>query len=343
MVMYSHNPQVLPDSPLSRVFTTPAASEFSKAMAKIHKQAETALEEAARRMKKQDRVWLDATNLHLPCPKKKLDDKLPPHWKIHPRFNEKLLMPYIPPAFPNQEQPPPPPPDLIKDEEQWEIEEWKEWTREHNLWVPETEMGNAQEAITNYKKKIQHAGWVDIAKIATNPDHALAMIIDHEYLDNGDTIITKLLASLQDPSFNGWELWMSEWSGHTKIKEDTLLLATFLSNLSNPKGHKCLTSLVDESGDNNASGDNDNEEQGDTTSGDEGTDDESEKELGESEEEILPKICTPKPKTQSPGKAASTSSTTSLATGAFKNQKQKASSPKKKFTTPKESKAGHLW
>ncbi len=89
-----------------------------------------------------DKVWLDSTNLHLPRPKKKLNDKcigpfeiidkagatayklkLPQHWKIHPCFNEKLLTPYIPPIFPNQEAPPPPPPDLINDEEEFEIEE----------------------------------------------------------------------------------------------------------------------------------------------------------------------------------------------------------------------------
>ncbi len=89
-----------------------------------------------------DRVWLDATNLSLPRPKKKLDDKcigpfeiiekagasayklkLPLHWKIHPRFNEKLLTPYVLLAFPNQELLPPPLPDLINDEEEFEIEE----------------------------------------------------------------------------------------------------------------------------------------------------------------------------------------------------------------------------
>ncbi len=87
-------------------------------------------------------VWLDSTNLNLPRPKNKLDDKrvgpfeivektgasayklkLPPHWKIHPRFNKKLLTPYVPPAFPNQELPPPPLLDLINDEEEFEIEE----------------------------------------------------------------------------------------------------------------------------------------------------------------------------------------------------------------------------
>ncbi len=137
-------------------FTNPAAADFAKAMTTIHKEAEKALTEAAGRMKAQydkgkrtarnlqigDRMWLDLTNLSLPRPKKKLNDKhvgpfeiiekagasayklkLPPHWRIHPRFNEKLLTPYIPPAFPNQELPPPPPPDLINNEEEFKIEE----------------------------------------------------------------------------------------------------------------------------------------------------------------------------------------------------------------------------
>ncbi len=125
-------------------------------MSQVHKETQTTLEEAARRMKTQydkrrcdahiyqvrDKVWLDATNLHLPCPKKKLDDKrvspfeildkaravayklkLPSHWKIHPRFNEKLLMPYVSPAFLNETLPLPPPPDLINSEEEFGIEE----------------------------------------------------------------------------------------------------------------------------------------------------------------------------------------------------------------------------
>ncbi len=121
-------------------------------MSDIHRETRNALQKATTNMKRQydkrkmsshdyqvsDKVWLDSTNLHLPRPKKKLDDKhvgpftvlekvraaayklkLPPHWKIHLRFNEKLLTPYIPPAFPNQEVPPPPPPDLINDEEEF--------------------------------------------------------------------------------------------------------------------------------------------------------------------------------------------------------------------------------
>ncbi len=65
-------------------------------MTDIHKATEKALTEAAGRMKAQydkrkrparnvqtgDRVWLDLTNLSLPRPKKKLDDKCVGPFKI---------------------------------------------------------------------------------------------------------------------------------------------------------------------------------------------------------------------------------------------------------------------
>ncbi|SJL08165.1 uncharacterized protein ARMOST_11528 [Armillaria ostoyae] len=245
MILYGRNPRIMPNSPRPINSKVPAASDFSKEMAKIHKETKTALEEAAGKMKAQydkhkrpskdyhvrDRIWLDATNLHLPRPKKKLDNKrvgpflilektgasayklkLPPHWKIHPRFNEKLLTPYIPPAFPNQEQPPPPPPDLIEDEEQWELEEvldsktrkvrakrgqlsttvidyfvkWKGWTQEHNSWVAEVDMGNAQEAIADYIKKTQSNERVAVVKIAMSSKSPLAMIVNHRFGPDGD-------------------------------------------------------------------------------------------------------------------------------------------------------------
>ncbi len=156
MVLYGRNPQVLPDSPRSSPFVNPATTNFAKNMSQVHKETRDALEKAAGTMKTQydkkkrsghnyhvgDKVWLDATNLHLPRPKKKLDDKrvgpfkiidkagastyklkLPPHWKIHPRFNEKLLTPYTLPAFSNQELPPPLPPHLIDGEEEFKVKE----------------------------------------------------------------------------------------------------------------------------------------------------------------------------------------------------------------------------
>ncbi len=134
MVLYGRNPHILPDSPVSWRHKNPTTSEFTETMSQIHKETRDALEKATENMKAQydkkkkdaqeyqvrDKVWLDATNLHLPRPKKKLDNKrvgpfeitdkagasayklkLPPHWKIHPRFNKKLLMPYIPLAFRN--------------------------------------------------------------------------------------------------------------------------------------------------------------------------------------------------------------------------------------------------
>ncbi len=154
-INYGYNPAVLPGTKSIAPFRTPALNAFVSKMQEIHAAAKKSLEKAALQMKVQynkkkrpaieykvgDKVWLDTTNLHLPQPKKKLDDKrtgpfeikakkgasaytlkLPVNWKIHPTFNKSLLTPYTPPAFPNQEQPPPPPPDLIDGEEHYEIE-----------------------------------------------------------------------------------------------------------------------------------------------------------------------------------------------------------------------------
>ncbi|SJL13522.1 uncharacterized protein ARMOST_16966 [Armillaria ostoyae] len=231
-----------------------------------------------------DLVWLDTTNLHLPRPKKKLDDKrvgpfiilekmgasayklkLPPHWKIHPHFNEKLLTPYVAPAFPNQEQPPPPPPDLINNEEQWEIKEvldskprkvfgvlftlgharfhgcpppasstvvdyfikWKGWTCEHNSWVTEKEMGNAKEAIAEYVKKTKRNERVAVVKIATTLKSPLAMIINHEYITNGDfRYLTQRKDGTQkwllNPSVDKNKAFLEEyWANYHSVQEAT--------------------------------------------------------------------------------------------------------------------------
>ncbi len=97
------------------------------------------------------------------------------NWKIHPTFNELLLTPYNPLAFPNQEQPPPPPPDLIEGEEHYEVKKvlnsrqrnmrgrrgepsrratdyfvkWKGYGPESNSWVREDDM-DAKELIDEY-------------------------------------------------------------------------------------------------------------------------------------------------------------------------------------------------
>ncbi len=154
-VNYGYNAEILPGTKPKAPFRTPASTTFVSEMQKIHEEAKQALEKAAAQMKAQydkkkrpaieyqvgDKVWLDTTNLNLPRPKKKLNDKrtgpfliilkkgasaytlkLPSTWHIHPTFNESLLTPYTPPMFPNQEQPLPPPPDLIDGEEHYEIE-----------------------------------------------------------------------------------------------------------------------------------------------------------------------------------------------------------------------------
>ena len=51
--------------------------------------------------------------------------EIPESWKkagIHPVFNETLLTPYHPPAFPSQATPPPPPPEVIDDHIEYEVE-----------------------------------------------------------------------------------------------------------------------------------------------------------------------------------------------------------------------------
>ncbi len=154
-VNYGYNPAVLPGTKSTAPFRTPASDTFVSKMQEIHATTKKLLKKATLQMKAQydkkkhlaieykvgDKVWLDTTNLNLPQPKKKLDDKrtgpfeiknkkgasaytlkLPANWKIHPTFNESFLTPYISPVFPNQEQPPPPLPDLIEGEEHYEVE-----------------------------------------------------------------------------------------------------------------------------------------------------------------------------------------------------------------------------
>ncbi|KAK0442466.1 hypothetical protein EV421DRAFT_1904232 [Armillaria borealis] len=181
---------------------------------------------------------------------------------------------------------------------------------------------------------------IQVLKFAREDKAHPAALFAHNLLYTCDTIITELPAILHDPSFDGWELRMNERAGCIKIDDTTPLPAFFLSSLSQPTGRKRTISTADDSGDQDASGDDDDEAQGGATSGENGSDNESEEESDESEEEAAPKRSgdkgVPKPKAPSSGKAASTSGMTSQAKGAVKNQKKKASLPKRKFTTPKE-------
>ncbi|SJL18335.1 uncharacterized protein ARMOST_21921 [Armillaria ostoyae] len=157
---------------------------------------------------------------------------------------------------------------------------------------------------------------IQILKLSRQAKTHPAASFARDLLYTCDTIVTELPANLRLPSFVSWELRMSEQSGRIKIDEDTPLPKAFLAALSG-QGRKRKVPPRDDSGDEDASGDDDDEQQGDATSGDEGSDDEDEEGSDESEEEIVPKVGSP-----------------------IKNQKQKASSPKKKFTTPKKPEVG---
>jgi len=130
-----------------------AATEFVERMERIRKEAEAALERAARDMKTfydrrhqeapafqpGDEVLLEGENLRTNRPAKKLDHrrfgpfrverkvgerayrlKLPTTWKIHPVFHVSKLLPY---RRNDTTTSTPPPPDIVNGEPQQEIED----------------------------------------------------------------------------------------------------------------------------------------------------------------------------------------------------------------------------
>ena len=133
-----------------------------------------------------DKVWLEATHLHLHYPSKKLAPKyhspfeitqvlspltyclhLPPTWKIHDVFHATLLSPYreTDTHGPNFSQPPP---DMIDAEEEYEIDQiiahhgnskncwyltaWKGYPSLENTWEPESNLQHALLLLKAYKK-----------------------------------------------------------------------------------------------------------------------------------------------------------------------------------------------
>ena len=118
----------------------------------------------------EDKVWLEAMNLHTTHPTKKLGPKrygpfkvlevvghvnfrleLPVHWRIHNIFHAKLLHPYKE-TTEYGENFTEPPPDLIEGVAEWEVEKildmrtwrsqkqylicWKGYSNAHNSWEP---------------------------------------------------------------------------------------------------------------------------------------------------------------------------------------------------------------
>jgi hypothetical protein len=82
--------------------------------------------------------------------------------RLHPVFHAQLLESYT-----LREGFPPPVVELLDDGEQWEVEKivaqqayrglpqflikWKDWSNEHNTWLFESNLGNCQELLEEYK------------------------------------------------------------------------------------------------------------------------------------------------------------------------------------------------
>ena len=136
-----------------------------------------------------EQVWLEGTHLHTTHLTRKLRPKryrlfkvlrtieevsyqleLPAWWKIHNVFYAKLLQPYVETeeyGINFQE----PPSDLIKGEEEWEVEQilderkqgqtqqylihWKGYLSAHDLWEPITDI-NAPDLISDFHKQKMH-------------------------------------------------------------------------------------------------------------------------------------------------------------------------------------------
>ena len=135
------------------------------------------------------------TNIGTARPMKKLDDrcagpfpviekvgasayriKLPgQHRRRHPVFNQDLLLPFNPPAYPQQRSPPPPDPTLIDDEEEWEVDfikdsrwtnrlrrsvqylvHWKGFNNNEDTWEPARNLVHASDAIADFHQEYPH-------------------------------------------------------------------------------------------------------------------------------------------------------------------------------------------
>ena len=96
---------------------------------------------------------------------------IPETWKrvkIHPTFNVKLLILYHQPRFPSQQAPPLSHSDIIKDHEEYEVQEvlnsrmrrgmiqylvkWKGYSDVHNECVPAANCDNAKEVVEEIHK-----------------------------------------------------------------------------------------------------------------------------------------------------------------------------------------------
>ena len=179
-----------------------AATDFVDHMKSIQEEATSAIAIAQEQMKRYydrsrgssrnyqvgDKVWLEGYNITTDRPSKKLEDKrygpftiikkvgksayklqLPPTWKsLHPVFNEVVLSPYTPPAYPSQQVPAPPPPvdahkniyivDRILDSKKQRgvvkyLVLWKGYPREEATWEPMKNLKGAKEKVKEFYKE----------------------------------------------------------------------------------------------------------------------------------------------------------------------------------------------
>ena len=192
-LLHGYEPRVYP--PLGKTFL-PALENCLTTLEEAQKEALAAHETTHRIMKEQntwnffpwkvgDKVWLEATNLHLNYPSRKLAPKwqgpfeisqvlssltyclcLPTTWKIHNVFHASLLSFYKETKahglnFSKS------PPDLIGTEEEYEVEQivshqgtlgcrkylttWKGYPSSENTWEPESNLCHASEILSTYK------------------------------------------------------------------------------------------------------------------------------------------------------------------------------------------------
>jgi hypothetical protein len=199
MLLYGYTPEL--HVPLRPQGNLPAAEDRLRALKEVQEDARSALQlskdsmkvfydrhvKEAPRLKKGDKVWLDAQNVRLKQPSRKLSHKrlgpyeiedvigplnyrlkLPPTVHIHPVFHVSLLSPLKPDRVPGRAHDEPPAIE-VEGEEEWEVEEirdsrlhygkrqylvkWVGYDDSHCSWEPVANVKNAKEAVKAFHDK----------------------------------------------------------------------------------------------------------------------------------------------------------------------------------------------
>jgi transposase InsO family protein len=194
----------------TRVGNVPALEERKSKLLQARNDAQEAISKAQSLWQKSphflryhvdQQVWLEGTHLRTTHPTHKLRAKrfgpfkvlevlspvtyrleLPASWKIHNAFHAAVLHPYKETAIhgPNF---PEPPPDLVKGQEEWEVDnvlasrrfgrnktlqylvKWKGFSEAHNSWEPKGNLRNAGQLVQEFHNKNPRA----IRRMVINP------------------------------------------------------------------------------------------------------------------------------------------------------------------------------